>query len=221
VTREELIWCRTGDRAADATLDGSASTDEDSDALTYRWLVDEVLVAETATTTVSLGLGAHAAQLVVNDGECKDDDHVMITVADTTAPVVTDGWVSLWPPHHKYKQIDVTTGCGVVIEDVCQGPITPSADNVAITCVSSDEPEDVSGGGDGHTRNDIVIVDGTRVRVRAERQGGGNGRVYTIGFVARDDAGNEASGACRVQVVHDQAPAGAAVDDGVAYQVCR
>jgi hypothetical protein len=64
----------------------------------------------------------------------------------------------LWPPNHKYHTIDL------------EG-------NSCIQKVTSDEPEDVDNGGDGHTFDDIIIENKSTVRVRAERQGSGNGRV--------------------------------------------
>jgi len=63
--------------------------------------------------------------------------------------------------------------------------------------VTSDEPE--SGKGDD-TCNDIVIVDGTRVQLRAERNGNGDGRVYSISAVVTDDDGNATPVTCKVEV---------------------
>lgn len=58
----------------------------------------------------------------------------------------------LWPPNHKYHTIDLE-------DDSC------------IQKVTSDEPEEVDKGGDGHTFDDIIIENKSTVRVRAERQG--------------------------------------------------
>ncbi|MGB5524786.1 MAG: hypothetical protein WBM96_19605, partial [Polyangiales bacterium] len=44
-----------------------------------------------------------------------------------------------------------------------------------------------------------------RVQLRSERQGGGNGRTYRLGWTAVDDAGNVTiEGECVVRVPHDQ-----------------
>jgi hypothetical protein len=56
------------------------------------------------------------------------------------------------------------------------------------------------------------------VQLRSERQGGSNGRVYTLGWTAVDDSGNETDGECVVSVPHDQGGE-EAVDDGPAYEV--
>jgi hypothetical protein len=44
--------------------------------------------------------------------------------------------------------------------------------------------------GDGNTEPDIEIVDGHHVRLRAERSGDGEGRVYTITIICKDAAQN-------------------------------
>ena len=90
-----------------------------------------------------------------------------------------------------------------------------------ITQVSSDELEDARGrhgGGDGNTDDDIVITAGCRAaKLRMERQGGGNGRVYTMALAVRDSTGNQSTATVQVMV-----PAGgavSAVDDGPRYTV--
>ena len=53
--------------------------------------------------------------------------------------------------------------------DICDASV--GIDDIAITSVSSDEPEEVTGEGDGNTMADIVIKDAQTVDLRAERQG--------------------------------------------------
>lgn len=125
-------------------------------------------------------------------------------VLETSIAVIT-----LWPPNHKYKNISIDD-FGANAFDNCG----LSPDGIIIGRVTSDEPEDAKGGGDGNTKNDIVIADGcTSVDLRAERQGGGNGRVYTITLVVKDQAGNQATAQCYVHIPHDRK--GIAVDDGI------
>ena len=67
--------------------------------------------------------------------------------------------------------------------------------------------------GDGATKNDILIsADSSSVQLRAERNGAGNGRVYTITFQVTDSKGNVATAECKVStpVQYGQV----AVDDG-------
>jgi hypothetical protein len=82
--------------------------------------------------------------------------------------------------------------------------------------VTSDELE--NSGGDGNTLNDIVIAANCKsVQLRSERDGGGNGRVYTIFFKAVDSHGNVGTATARVVVQHN--PGQTAVDSGVHYTV--
>jgi hypothetical protein len=122
--------------------------------------------------------------------------------------------LSLWPPNHQLHTVSLAD-CDVSATN-CGQPMDLS--RAAITCVSSDELPD--GSGDGHTQQDIVIQDATTVKLRAERSGQGNGRVYRIHFTLKDAAGRDVPGECRVGVQHDQR--GAAAQAGApAYEVCR
>lgn len=133
-----------------------------------------------------------------------------ITVQDTTAPSlsVTVNPNNLWPPNHNYVTANVT----ITVSDTCDDDI---ADKVQLISVTSDEPEDAAGGGDGNTLNDIVIVDNTTVNLRAERQGGGDGRVYTLNYSVTDDCGNTATASTTVSAPHSKKDL--AVNSGVQY----
>jgi hypothetical protein len=143
-----------------------------------------------------------------------------ITVQDTLGPVISGALDAgeLWPPNHRYRTIRLAD-CGIVIADACGGPSSLAQAGAAITCVSSDEPDNAPG--DGNSVDDIVLVDATTVKLRQERDGGGDGRVYRIGFRVRDAAGNSSDGVCVVSVPHD-APTEAppAVDSGPAHARC-
>jgi hypothetical protein len=85
-----------------------------------------------------------------------------------------------------------------------------------ITKITSDEPVDVGAGGDGHTTSyDVLIDSATTFELRSERQGGGDGRVYTVYY--EDTAGN--AGSCQYLVPHNQGPYEGAIDSGTAYTV--
>jgi uncharacterized repeat protein (TIGR01451 family) len=139
-----------------------------------------------------------------------------VIVRDTTAPTITlNGQTpSMWPPNHKYQTFGVTnfvTG----VSDTCDGPI--AIGNVVIKKVTSDELENSAG--DGNTLNDIVIAaDCKSVQLRSERDGGGDGRVYTIYFSVSDSHGNVGTATAKVVVQHN--PGETAVDSGVHYTVC-
>jgi hypothetical protein len=71
------------------TLDGTASSDPDSDPLTYRW-TDSFGTAQGPTPEVTLPRGTHTVTLTVEDGNGESaSDSVKITVADTKPPMVT------------------------------------------------------------------------------------------------------------------------------------
>jgi hypothetical protein len=129
---------------------------------------------------------------------------------DHDPPEVTCEPIELWPPNHKYVTIHLED-C-ITDVDECDPDWW-----VEIESVTSDEEE--NGQGDGNTTNDILCVDDDTVKVRRERQGGGDGRVYTIWFEAKDHHGNEEDYSCQVVVPHDQGQGDNAVDSGKEYEV--
>ena len=108
-----------------------------------------------------------------------------ITVNDVEPPVIHDLAATppvLWPPNHKMKNVNVN----YTSTDNCPGPIT-----CHIT-VTSDEPE--NGTGDGDTAPDWELIDDHHIKLRAERAGNGDGRVYTVTVTCTDQHGNSANG---------------------------
>jgi hypothetical protein len=86
--------------------------------------------------------------------------------------------------------------------------------DVVIDLVTSDEVDNAPGGSDGNTVNDISLASDCRsVRLRVERDSGGNGRVYTVRVRVRDASGNTTTRALRVIVPRIQGT-GSGVDDG-------
>jgi hypothetical protein len=152
----------------------------------------------------------------VDDAGNRSTCSFKVTVQDRESPVVmvVGEPIVLWPPNHEYAPIDVAR----LVTGVRDNCTNLASGNVVIAGVTSDEPEDAVGNGDGNTRQDIMIgADCRSVALRREREGNGNGRVYTIHLSVRDDAGNESTAAVQVQVPHDRKDT--AVDDGPAYEV--
>jgi uncharacterized repeat protein (TIGR01451 family) len=124
---------------------------------------------------------------------------------------ITEAGLVLWPPDHAAVEVSlsdcvaVTDACGQAIDIDAQGTI------LWVTC---DEAEDAPGMGDGATLDDIVLLGPATVRLRAERHGAGDGRVYTLGFALASGA----EGVCRVHVPANQGSDEAA-DSGAAYVV--
>ena len=148
--------------------------------------------------------------------ECGNASITVATFAieDATGPVVTVGDViELWPPNHKYRTFDLEN-CVMNVQDQCGGTLDVQAAG-SIVSISSDEPENVGGNGDGNTVDDMVILGLTSFKVRSERQGGGNGRVYTVNFAVVDLSGNVSMASCVLAVAHDK-NGDPAVDDGPA-----
>jgi hypothetical protein len=156
-------------------------------------------------------LGTHEI-VITAEASNGDDDPVedtctaMLDIVDTEPPEAHEEPIELWPPNHKFHTVS-GEDCA---RDACDGDLT-----VTFHSASSDEP--VNDVGDGNTEPDIIL-ECDRVQLRSERQGGSNGRVYTLGWTAVDDSGNETDGECVVTVPHDQSGE-EAVDDGPAYEV--
>jgi hypothetical protein len=118
----------------------------------------------------------------------------------------------LWPPNHKLITFSLADCANL---SVCPQGQTGSVDG-SITSITVDEAVDVGQGGDGHTtKYDVVILDAQHFELRSERQGGGDGRVYTVYYT--DSAGN--AGSCQFLVPHNQGPFEGAVDSGTVYTV--
>jgi len=157
--------------------------------------------------------GTRTVTLTVTDEAAQTDTcTASVTVEDHTSPSLSTVSASLWPPNHKLRAVDVTS-CDLVVVDACASSLSQA--DATLVGAWSDEPDDVRGGGDGHTTGDIAIVDASTVDLRAERQGRGNGRVYTLLWQATDDAGNVGEATCQVHVPHDRSGR-TAIDDGEA-----
>lgn len=178
---------------ASVTLDGSGSSDPDDDALTYTWVWPGGS-ASGAAPTVTLPYGATTVTLTVDDGKGGTaTDEVVVSVHDTTAPVLNVSLSPnvLWPPNHKYMQVSPS----IAVQDAC-------AESVVVELLSSSSNEPDDGLGDGDTEDDVVVnADGT-LSLRAERSGTGSGRTYTITYKATDQAGNTTEASALVTVPH-------------------
>jgi hypothetical protein len=91
-------------------------------------------------------------------------------------------------------------------EVVATAPSGPPT--VTLVSITSNEPDNAVGNGDGDTINDIQDAElGTpdfKFSLRAERSGSGDGRTYTVTYTAVDTAGNQSSADALVEVPHDR-----------------
>jgi len=144
-----------------------------------------------------------------------DNDCNGLVDEDVTPPelIVSIDPTVMWPPNHKYMFIPATQSV-ISVSDNCADL---TLDDINISSVSSDEPENANG--DGNTVDDIVIAEDCKsVDLRRERQGGGNGRVYTVNLEVSDDDGNVANASTFVTVPKSK-NGNPAVDDGTDYTV--
>lgn len=151
------------------------------------------------------------------------DDHgatatcvATLVVVDDTAPTMTlASPASSWPADHTYQTFSVSD----IITSVGDNCSTLSPSDAVITMVSSDEPENAAGNGDGNTIDDIVIAgDCKSVDLRSERDGNGNGRVYRVHVSLSDAAGNTTTASYVVGVPKSNNGT-AAVEDAVSDAV--
>ena len=99
---------------------------------------------------------------------------------------------------------------------MCSSDLTdPDTDPVTIKITSIKQDEPVNGLGDGDTSPDGFGVGTPVAKVRAERSGLEDGRVYIIGFEASDDKGATCSNSVNVGVPHDKKST--PIDSGARY----
>ncbi|MEO6723214.1 MAG: T9SS type A sorting domain-containing protein [Ferruginibacter sp.] len=103
-----------------------------------------------------------------------------VTVKDKVLPVLTNVSAtptSLWPPNHQLRDVTIN----YTLTDNCPGAVVSLS-------VKSNEPQ--TGTGRSDLPNDWQVMSADRVRLRAERNELGTGRIYTITIKATDAAGN-------------------------------
>jgi uncharacterized repeat protein (TIGR01451 family) len=148
-------------------------------------VADGTVISNTATVSA-----------VTFDPDLTNNSATATTTASNPAPVITGAEADpsvLWPPNH--RMVNVTVSYDVT--DNC--PLPP---NSCVLTVTSNEP--VFGRGSGHTSPDWIVLDDHHVLLRAEREGNGNGRIYTTTITCTDSGGNSSNDQVEVTVPHDQ-----------------
>jgi hypothetical protein len=198
---DQTLEC-TSTAGASFTLNGAASSDPDQDITLVSWRAGsrtgtEVGQGLIAGHSVGVGMTQTYVLRVIDSFAQADEDETQVKVVDTTPPqlLLSVSPKILWSPNHQLVTITAT----LVATDTCDA--SPAIRLVSIT---SNEPD--NGQGDGDTSQDVqgalFGTDDRQFLLRAERSGGGSGRVYTVTYEAADDSGNVTVAQATVSVPH-------------------
>jgi endo-1,4-beta-xylanase len=182
--------------------------------------VDLTILAPLVTIVVENGvITVNGQRLPLRwSGSVPVDGHIVsisggVITVDGHTPSFGGQTIVLLPPNHNYHTFTMADLIASVT-DTCD--TTTGLASALISQVTSDEA--VNSKGSGNTNNDIVIgADCRSVQLRVERDGGGNGRVYTIALHAQDASGNRTATTVQVMVPKDLLTP--VVDDGAHYTV--
>ncbi|MBE7550870.1 MAG: tandem-95 repeat protein [Anaerolineales bacterium] len=153
--------------------------------------------------------GIYTTTVVVSDNGTPvltDSETITITVINRP-PVCTTATanpLTIWPPNKNLWVLEKVIG----VTDPDGDPVT-----ITITGIFQDEPV-----GKDKYSPDGYILGPNSAKVRAERDGKGDGRVYHIFFITNDGQGGSCSGEVRGAIVpHDQGGSIDAIDGGALY----
>ncbi|MEP7015117.1 MAG: choice-of-anchor Q domain-containing protein [Verrucomicrobiota bacterium] len=187
----------TSSNGTSASITVSA-TDADGDPLTVNWSINNQIVrtdtipaggpptSGSVTLTRTYPLGTTTVTVSVSDGKATVMQSTTVTIVDTTPPVITS--ISANPsvitaPNKKLVPVTVS----VTATDICD-PHPMSK----IVSVTSNEP----GAGQYQITGDLTL------KVLADRDPHGTGRIYTITVRCTDMSGNFSSRTVTVTVRH-------------------
>lgn len=102
-------------------LDSSGSSDPDGDAISFAWLRDGGVIANTAVVELDLPQGAHTFTLRVTDpaGESAEDTVVVTVTTDSLPPVVTCPEPATAPANHRGRAVVPDFLSSLVAQDNC------------------------------------------------------------------------------------------------------
>jgi predicted extracellular nuclease len=176
----------------DHALAGEALVDEVTGATEWHIFADE---PDILVYTMGFKQDPQDALFEANAFRSSDHDALLLGLdsCDEIAPTldVSVSPSALFPPNHKYVNVAATFAAD---DDFDTDP------TVSLVSATSDEPDNAPGVSDGNTTDDIVVVDDDSLRLRAERDDAGDGRVYTLTYEVTDDCGNSSTDSATVTV---------------------
>jgi hypothetical protein len=183
---DQVVEC-TGPGLTSVSLDGTGTANP-PEGLLFTWTLSGAWLGTGSRVSVGLPIGRHVVTLTVSEpGGTSDSDEVMVDVLDSTPPVIeraTADPAVLWPPNGQMVTVETDT----LVWDLCD-----QAPTCRITGVTSNEAV-------RDAEPDWEIVADSRVRLRADRVGQGDGRVYTLWLSCEDAHGNRTTRSTTVEV---------------------
>lgn len=137
--------------------------------------------------------GGDASTLYFSAGIQNQKHGLFGSLAACTGPIITGASAApnvLWPPNNKFVPVSI----GYSVSDNCD-----SAPVCTLSVTAAD-----SGGGVDNLANSSMVVDAHDVELVAARNGGGNGRVYSIEITCQDKLPLTSNATVTVTVPHDQ-----------------
>ncbi|MDR6550431.1 Ig-like domain-containing protein [Paenibacillus qinlingensis] len=181
---------------SDVTISLSAA-DDDTGVNRTEYRLDDAADWSTYSGPITITTdGAHTlAYRSIDAAGNVEQAKVLPINIDQTAPVltVTLDPSSLWPPNHKMVTIHAQPSAVDTASEIAA---------ITLTSITSNETD----AGDVDIIANIGSTDVT-FQLRAERNGNGNGRIYTVTYTAVDQAGHQTSASATVSIPHDQSNA--------------
>jgi hypothetical protein len=170
--------------------EGSAVLLTSSASSGNQWYRNSGLLNGATSITYNATIPGLYTVLAINNGCLSSSSNAFIVEMiqpQTSITSISATPATLWPPDHRLVDVKIdyvsNSNCG-----------TPGC----VLSVTSNEAQ--NGLGDGDVDNDWQILDDHHVRLRAERSGNGNGRIYTISIKCVSAAGDTSAKAVNVYV---------------------